>query len=254
LLDELARRKVRTNVFVTSDHGFSTHRSPPDLGSILGGFRGTTASGEPDLVVTGQAVYDRIGSPERVRRVVEALQAQTGVGAIFTAPASPGDLRGGVPGTLSFAAARWGHPRASGAILISPDWSDDKNELGWPGTSASTGVAGHGSSGRWDIHATLIAAGPDLRAGVMSQWPSANVDLAPTVCRLAGIDVPASIQGRVLEEALAGTTGPKGDPTSSIVRVENQVGAIRYSLSGHFSEVAGSRYLDYTVVERSPAR
>ena len=38
------------------------------------------------------------------------------------------------------------------------------------------------------------------------------------------------------------------------MRVENQVGTIRYSLSGHFSEVAGSRYLDYTVVERAALR
>jgi predicted AlkP superfamily pyrophosphatase or phosphodiesterase len=255
LLDELARRGLRTNVFVTSDHGFSTHRAPPDLGSIFARFRATTAVGEPDLVFAGQAVYDRTGRPEHVRRMVEALQAQKGVGAIFTAPAAPGDLRGSIPGTLSFDAARWGHPRA-GAILISPDWSDDKNETGWPGTSASTGVAGHGSSGRWDVHATLIAAGPDLRAGAVSQWPTANVDLAPTLCRLTGIDVPSSMQGRVLEEALAGTgaTKPDGEPTTSVTRVENQVGTIRYSLSGHFSEVAGSRYLDYTVVEREAAR
>ena len=108
LLDELARRGLRTNVFVTSDHGFSTHRGAPDVGSIFAKFRGTTADGEPDLVFAGQAVYDRTGSPERVRRMVEALQAQTGVGALFTAPASPGDLRGSVPGTLSFDAAQMG--------------------------------------------------------------------------------------------------------------------------------------------------
>ncbi len=123
LLDQLARRELRTNVFVTSDHGFSTHRAAPDIGSIFAKFRGTTADGDPDLVFAGQAVYDRTGSPERVRRLVEALQAQTGVGALFTAPASPGDLRGSVPGTLSFDAARWGHSRA-GAILVSPDWSE----------------------------------------------------------------------------------------------------------------------------------
>jgi arylsulfatase A-like enzyme len=146
-----------------------------------------------------------------------------------------------------------GTPRA-GAILVSPDWTDDKNELGWPGTSASTGVAGHGSSGRWDIHATLIAAGPYLRAGVASEWPSVNVDLAPTLCRLAGIEVPASMQGRVLEEALAGAATQDRKPTSSVVRVENEVAAIRYSLSGHFTEVAGSRYLDYTMVERAALR
>jgi hypothetical protein len=67
------------------------------------------------------------------------------------------------------------------------------------------------------------------------------------------------MQGRVLEEALAGAATSQQppqqrEPTSDVVRVENQVGAIRYTLSGHFSEVAGKRYLDYTVVERGPAR
>jgi hypothetical protein len=64
------------------------------------------------------------------------------------------------------------------------------------------------------------------------------------------------MQGRVLEEALAGAGAmtPDREPTTSVVRVENQVGTIRYSLSGHFSEVAGSRYLDYTVVERAAVR
>ena len=64
------------------------------------------------------------------------------------------------------------------------------------------------------------------------------------------------MQGRVLEEVLAGASATTTDrePTTSVVRVENQVGAIRYSLSGHFSEVAGSRYLDYTVVERAAVR
>ena len=251
LLDELARRKLRTNLLVTSDHGFSTHRGGGDIKSVLARLRGTMASGEPDLVFAGNAIYDRTGSPERVRRVVEALQAQPGVGALFTAPASPGDLRGAVPGTLSFDAARWSNPRA-GAILLSPDWSDEKNELGWPGTSTLDGVAGHGTSGRWDVHATLIAAGPDVRRQYVSPWPSASVDLAPTLCRMAGVEVPASMQGRVLEEALAGAKTSQREPMSSVVRVENQVGATRYSISGHFSEVAGTRYLDYTVVEREP--
>ena len=76
---------------------------------------------------------------------MRALQKTAGVGAIFTRSASAGSLSGWAEGTLSFDAARWTHAR-SGDILYSPDWTDNKNAHGVPGTSASNGVAGHGSS------------------------------------------------------------------------------------------------------------
>ena len=143
-----------------------------------------------------------------------------------------------MPGTLSFDAARWGHPRA-GAILLSPDWSDDKNELGWPGMSTSTvsPATARAAAGTF-TPPDRRRSGPAKEA--VSHWPSANVDLAPTLCRLAGIDVPASMQGRVSRRrSPARRTKPHREPDLDVVRVENQVGAIRYSLSGHFSEVAG---------------
>ena len=203
----------------------------------------------------GHAIYDRTGSPERVRRIVEALQAQTGVGALFTAPASPGDLRGSVPGTLSFDAARWGHPRA-GAILISPDWSDDKNELGWPGTSRFHRCRRPrlerplGHSRHADRRRSRPANERRIAVAQRQRRPRAH-SVSPGRDRGAGVDArPRPRRGA----RRRGATTPDGEPTSSVVRVENQVGAIRYSLSGHFSEVAGSRYLDYTVVERAAVR
>jgi arylsulfatase A-like enzyme len=53
---------------------------------------------------------------------------------------------------------------------------------------------------------TLIAAGPAFRVGLRSEVPSANSDVAPTVLRLLGLTAPAGMDGRVLEEALAGST------------------------------------------------
>ena len=88
-------------------------------------------------------------------------------------------------GTLSFDVARGGHTR-SGEILYSPDWTDAENAYGVAGTSASNGVAGHGSSSPFEIHNTLIAAGPDIKQGATVNVPSGNVDFAPTFLEHAG--------------------------------------------------------------------
>ena len=45
---------------------------------------------------------------------------------------------------------------------------------GLRGMVSSGGVAGHGSSSPWDVHNTLIAAGPDLKEGVTIEVPSAR--------------------------------------------------------------------------------
>ena len=75
---------------------------------------------------------------------------------------------------------------------------------GWRGATASGGVAGHGSTSPWDIHNPLIAAGPGLKRGITIAAPSANVDFAPTLLKMLGLAVPSAMQGRPLDEALAG--------------------------------------------------
>jgi hypothetical protein len=48
----------------------------------------------------------------------------------------------------------------------------------------------------------LVAAGPDIKRGVRSRVPTGNVDLAPTVLHLLGIEPPPDMSGRVLHELL----------------------------------------------------
>jgi hypothetical protein len=43
--------------------------------------------------------------------------------------------------------------------------------------------------------------GPDFKTALYDTLPTANVDIAPTIARILGFDMP-SAQGRVLEEAL----------------------------------------------------
>jgi arylsulfatase A-like enzyme len=238
----------RTNLLVTSDHGFSTHTAALKLDALVQPFAQRMPDGSPDIVVTEGAVNFRGGAdPDRVAAIVAALQRRPEVGAVFTRPGARGGHEGLVPGTLSFGVARWNHPR-SGEILVSANWTREKNEGGYEGKTTQSGVAGHGTTSPLDIRIPLMAAGPDYREHAVSAAPTSNVDLAPTLLRLLGLEVPATIAGRVIEEGLR-----NGRPAS--VRVEHAAETVRtpdgsYELTAHVSVAAGHRYLDYTEVKR----
>jgi predicted AlkP superfamily pyrophosphatase or phosphodiesterase len=238
----------RTNIIVTSDHGFSTHTGEFKLESLVEPFARTMADGTKDIVVAEGAIYLRAGEPARVNAIVAALQRQPEVGAIFTRSAVNGGREGIVPGTLSFDLARWNH-RRSGDILVSANWTDKTNAAGFPGTTTQTGIAGHGSSSPFDIHNTLIAAGPDFREHATSDAPTSNVDIAPTLLRLLGLPTAPSMTGRVIEEGLR-IGRPAPAVTRSTETVKTPDGS--YVLTARISRVAGYRYLDSTSVTRTP--
>jgi arylsulfatase A-like enzyme len=241
-----------TNIWVTSDHGFSEHTGSVDLTALLAPFADVLADGSPRIVAGAGAIYVRDNDRETIAAIVAALQAEEGVGAVFTEAKSPGADEGGhegwVPGTLSFDLARWSHQR-SAQILYSADWSNDVGEYGFLGTSAQAGVAGHGSASPFDIQNTLVAAGPDLKAGVRIASPTGNVDFAPTFLHLLGLEAPPAMQGRVLREALRdeGGAGPVAAEMTEVT-VESADGS--YMLTAVVSAADGRSYLDYTTVQR----
>ena len=240
----------RANIIVTSDHGFSTHTRELRLAALVGPFSKPMADGSQDLVVSEGAIYLRSGvDAARVSAIVAALQKRPEVGAIFTRPRAGGESEGAVAGTLSFDVARWNHPR-SGDILVSANWNSETNDAGYAGKTTQSGVAGHGTSSPYDIHNTLIAAGPDFREHAVSDVPTGNVDIAPTLLHLLGMAPAPTMTGRVIDEALR--TGP---PIAS-VRIDHEVRTVRtpdgsYELTAHISKAAGRSYFDFTDVTRA---
>ncbi|MCU1384044.1 MAG: arylsulfatase [Acidobacteria bacterium] len=241
----------RTNIIVVSDHGFSTHTGELRLAALVAPFARPLPDGSPDIVVTEGAINFRRGADQaRVTAIVTLLQQRPEVGAIFTRPTPGAGSAGVVPGTLSFDVMRWNHPR-SGDILVSATWSDEKNGAGIAGRTTDSGVAGHGTSSPYDVHNTLIAVGPDVREHASSAAPTSNVDLAPTLLRLLGLEVPASMTGRVIDEMR------RNGPAIASVTVDHSIQTVttadgRYTLSAHFSTAAGKTYLDFTDVRRQP--
>ena len=73
-----------TNIWVTSDHGFSEHTGGVDLARLLDPFGSTLDDGSPRIVADGGAIYVRDNDRTTVSEIVGALQRAHEVGAIFT--------------------------------------------------------------------------------------------------------------------------------------------------------------------------
>jgi arylsulfatase A-like enzyme len=235
-----AGRLHEFNVWVTSDHGFSTYTGAVDLDALLAPFAGELPDGSPRVVAGAGAIYVRDGDADVVAGIVEALQDSARVGAIFTRDAQ-------VPGTLAFDAARWDHAR-SADILFSPAWTDAENEYGYRGTSASGGTAGHGSTSPYDIHNTLIAAGPALQSGIEVALPTSNVDFAPTFLYMLGLSAAPTMAGRPLTEAFRDGPELAAEPRSTEISRETPDG--RYRATARSTVVFDRRYLDSATAER----
>jgi len=149
-----------------------------------------------------------------------------------------------VPGTLSMALAHFDHERAPD-ILVDANWSHAENESGWKGTTDLPGVAGHGTSSPYDIHNTLIVAGPAFREGAINDRPTGNIDLAPTICAMLGLPVPDGVDGRVLTELLrADENVPLPEVEKSVHETATADG--QYAVALHESRIASTRYVDFT--------
>lgn len=248
ILTSLTERglRERVNIFVTADHGFSTHGGPFNLGALLAA-RGLA---EGVKIVGGTQLYVRSGGEERIARIVRVLQETPWVGAIFTRAKAAGSAEGFVAGTLSLEAIHYQHGRAAD-ILVDPNWTHGANAQGYAGTTSSGGVAGHGSSSPYDIRIRLTAAGPDVKRATRSTVPTGNIDLAVTLCHLHGVKPAPSMAGRVLSELL------REGPAVESVRVEHSVDRVgadtangRYDVELHKARVGPTEYVSYTQTTR----
>jgi arylsulfatase A-like enzyme len=135
-------------------------------------------------------------------------------------------------------------------VVLSMRWSAEKSKTGAPGVftmdSASRKVGGgsHASLSRFDVHNTLVAIGPDLKKGFSNTFPTANVDLAPTILWLLGVKVPESMSGRVLSEALTIPAPPASTPTTRRLEAKSVHEKFIWHQYLQISQVNQTIYLD----------
>jgi arylsulfatase A-like enzyme len=200
-------------------------------------------------------VYVPDHDPATVARLVRFLQSREEVGAIFVAARyAP------LPGTLPLAAVRAQDRQGRNPdVILSYAFDENAVIAGIKGTefegTDGVGERGiHGSFSPADVHNVLIAYGPHFRAGLTDHLPSGNVDLAPTVARILGIELPQA-DGRPLLEALR--DGARlGEYSTTVENVDSTVATglrMRLPTSPSGADVDGARstyriHLQRTVV------
>jgi arylsulfatase A-like enzyme len=56
----------------------------------------------------------------------------------------------------------------------------------------------------WEFRTYTAARGPAFKSGEVLDIPTGHPDLAPTFLRILGLSIPEHMEGRAIEEALAG--------------------------------------------------
>jgi predicted AlkP superfamily pyrophosphatase or phosphodiesterase len=251
-LDRQGARKT-TDVFVVSDHGFSTIERSVDLRKILNdaGFTAKTEfSDEPNpgdimLVGNGGSVLFYVINHDApaIRRLVEFLQQSDFAGVIFTKEA--------MEGTFALDQGKIDSPHAP-EVVMAFRWNKKKNQFGVPGMidadwQRGAGKGTHATLSRFDMHNILIAAGPDLRHGYTDDLPSGNVDLAPTILRILEITPPQSAlggDGRILSEAMVNKDAATLKPETGKIEATRDFSAGTWRQSLQISRVGSTEYLD----------
>jgi arylsulfatase A-like enzyme len=251
VLRALEKKRVRdkTDIFVVSDHGFSTIDRGVDLTALFkaGGFKTMLGyhqvprAGEVLLLALAGSVQLYVPGHDAalIARLVEFLQRSDFAGPIFT--------REPLPGTFALRDARIDSPD-SADIVFSFRWSPAPNRWQAPGSFVADtkhpGYGSHASLSHFDIHNTLVAAGPDIRAGFVDELPTANVDVAPTILRLLGITPEEPLDGRVLWEAFAAVDWDAPKPETKFVEANATVGGRPWRSYLKFTQLGDYAYLD----------
>lgn len=218
LLDALDQRGIRDqfDLFFISDHGHSTVRAHNTLRGYLAEAFAEIGYRLP-LVTASDYIYVEPGAtPPTAREVaplVDWLVAQPWAGVVMAGHPALERLPGVIP--LN---ALWNQQQSDRTPLlaVSPRWSNATNEYGVPGevmslTTQAALRSSHGSASPFDLHAVLIANGPDFQQGYNSHLPTGAIDLLPTAAALLGFAPPATVDGRVLWEIFQRPAGEPGE-------------------------------------------
>jgi predicted AlkP superfamily pyrophosphatase or phosphodiesterase len=255
LLQALEKRGIRqdTDIIVVSDHGFSTIGGGCDVGNTLrkAGFHAQSTWKQPpqtnDIVVVGNGGYVMLyvtgHSPTISSNLVATLQPQPFCGVIFT--------RDALPGTFALSEAKLGGPSAPDLIITTrwkrlPAQNEHPNievySDGYHGFTTRSGT--HGTLSPSDLHNTCVAVGPDFRPGIIDPLPSGNVDIAPTLLHLMGITTKKPLDGRVLKEALVGSSAAISQVELQRLHTTATQPGGQWEQYLNYTELNGVRYLE----------
>jgi arylsulfatase A-like enzyme len=241
-----------TDVIVVSDHGFSTILQFIDVAETLKSAglpvfdrfpSDNPASGDILVVNDGGAVMCYVTGHDKaqIEKAVHCLQAQPYTGVIFT--------REPIAGTFPLSKAHIDSAYAPD-IVVALRWKPDANQYGVPGmmycdgAKDSSNKGSHGTLSPTEMHNTCVAFGPDFVRGMSDAMPTGNIDIAPTILWILGVQPKQKMSGRVLSEALNVAAPPVGAAQTFHEEATWQGDGFVWRQHLDTSEVNGVTYLD----------
>jgi len=190
-------RAEDTDVFVVSDHGYSTISEIVPVEALVkeAGFPSGGGPGGVIVAQNGGAVlfYTMPGDMGTAQCLAAWLMAQPWCGTVTAS-----EVVSGIPGTLPASLVGIEGPRAP-ELTMSFRWESTANEAGYHGMAYSTdgkpGTGQHGSMSRHEMHNILFASGPSFRSGLKLETPSGNLDLTPTILKVLSISGHEGMHG-----------------------------------------------------------
>ncbi|HEV8543399.1 MAG TPA: alkaline phosphatase family protein [Verrucomicrobiae bacterium] len=238
-----------TDVFIVSDHGFSTIDRAPDVIESLkrGKFVADKQFQNPEagdiMVVSlgGSISFYVFEHDEKViRRLVAFLQGSDFAGVVFSTLS--------VEGTFPLAQGHVNAANGAPDVIVSMRWTAEKNEFGVPGMincmEGKRGLGTHASLSRFDLHNTLVASGPDFKSGFVSELASGNIDVAPTVLSILGVEPPKPMDGRILLEAMTTGESPELKPVTETAEASRDLGFLVWHQYLKTTQVGYATYYD----------
>lgn len=253
VLAELEKRHLRdkTDVIVVSDHGFSTALESVDVVKLLkkngfAAFRHFPSSGPSSgdiLVIGGPSLLIYVTGHDQglIERVAHFLQSQPFCGVVFT--------KNPVEGAFPLDAAKINSADAPD-IMVSLRWSAQANKYNIPGrvgydsVTKSSGNGTHGTLSRYDMHNICFASGPDFQPGFVDTVATGNVDIAPTVLWILGVEPKQPLSGRVLGEAMTGDAPKVSSVDPSHIEASYKGDGFTWKQYLNYTKVNGTIYLD----------
>jgi arylsulfatase A-like enzyme len=189
----------------------TTFEHPANGSGLLGNAVAKLDGSDADAIVAANGGSDLIYVPNEqistVKRIVNLLSTFDYVGSIFV-----DDKYGRLPGALPLSSiglvGKTKLPRPAIVVAFKVFYlhpGDLQSAIQVSDTSLQEGQGMHGGLGRDSTFNNMAAIGPDFKKGFSDDLPVGNIDIAPTLEAILGLNVQpnGNLRGRVLSEALA---------------------------------------------------